>query len=128
VTIEDVRNSARKIRDVRFRPETLISHPLVAGDQALERELQSLAAEKRDYVRSHALRRGSSDVFEGLDRLNASMHEKLKPLEAHLRAEHARLIEQLKQARSLGSREFSFVLYPEEYLVPRLLALASGEK
>jgi hypothetical protein len=124
VTIEDVRNSARKIRDVRYRPEALISHPLVAGDPALARELQSLVAEKRDYVRSNTLRRGSSDVFDGLDRLNESMHEKLKSLEAHLRAEHARLLEQLQQARSLGSREFSFVLFPEDYLVPRLLALS----
>jgi len=128
VTIEDVRNSAHAIRDVRYRPESLIGHPLVAGDAALERELQALAAEKRDYIRTHTLRRGSHDVFAGLDRLNDSMCERLRPLESHLRAEHARLVEQLQQARSLGSREFSFVLYPEEYLVPRLLALASGEK
>jgi hypothetical protein len=94
----------------------------------LERELLALAAEKRDYLRSHTLRRGSHDVFAGLDRINASMNEKLQPLAAHIRAEHARLLEQLQQARTLGSREFSFVLYPEEYLVPRLLALASAEK
>jgi len=128
VTIEDVRNSARTIRDVRFRPETLIGHPLAAADATLVRELQALAALKREYVRAHTLRRGSRDVFTGLDRLNDSMYDKLQPLAAHLRAEHARLVEQLQQARSLGSREFSFVLYPEEYLVPRLLALASGEK
>jgi hypothetical protein len=128
VTIEDVRDSACTIRDLRYRPETLVGHPLVAGDPALERELLALAAEKRDYLRSHTLRRGSHDVFAGLDRINASMNEKLQPLAAHIRAEHARLLEQLQQARTLGSREFSFVLYPEEYLVPRLLALASAEK
>jgi hypothetical protein len=128
VTVEDVRQSSQTLRDVRFRPETLVGHPLVASDPALERELQGLAAEKRDYLRSHTLRRGSHDVFSGLDRINASMSEKLQPLAAHLRAEHARRIELLQQARTLGSREFSFVLYPEEYLVPRLLALASAEK
>ncbi|MCI0362095.1 MAG: hypothetical protein L0211_26740, partial [Planctomycetaceae bacterium] len=128
VTIDDVRSAARAVRDVRFRPESLIGHPLVAGDAALERELMALAAQKREYVRSHTLRRARHEVFDGLDRINASMHEKLKPLAAHLRAEHARLVEQLQQARTLGSREFSFVLYPEEYLVPRLLALAAPEK
>jgi hypothetical protein len=128
VTIDDVRDSARLVRDVRYRPESLIGHPLVANDAALERELQALAAEKRQYVRSHTLRRSSHEVFAGLQRINASMYERLKPLEAHLRAEHARLTHQLEQTRTLGSREFSFVLYPEEYLVPRLLALASPEK
>jgi hypothetical protein len=128
VTIEDVRNSARLVRDVRYRPETLIGHPLVAGDATLERELQSLAAQKREYVRRHTLRRATHDVFSQLDRMNVAMHDRLKPLAAHLRAEHARLVEQLQQARTLGSREFSFVLYPEEYLVPRLLALAAREK
>ncbi len=128
VTIDDVRNAARLVRDVRYRPETLVGHPLVASDAGLERELQSLAAQKREYVRSHTLRRASHDVFDGLDRMNASMHEKLQPLQRHLRAEHARLVEQLKQSRTLGSREFSFVLYPEDYLVPRLLALAAAEK
>ncbi len=128
VTIDDVRNAARLVRDVRYRPETLVGHPLVASDAALERELQALAAQKREYVRSHTLRKAAHDVFAGLDRINESLREKLQPLEKHLRAEHARLVGQLKQARLLGSREFSFVLYPEEYLVPRLLALAAAEK
>jgi hypothetical protein len=128
ITIDDVRDAARLVRNVRYRPESLVGHPLLANDAALERELQALAAEKRRYVRSHTIRRGSHDVFAGLERINASMYERLKLLEAHLRAEHSRLTRQLQQARTLGSREFSFVLYPEEYLVPRLLALASPEK
>jgi hypothetical protein len=127
-SIEDARNAARLVRDVRYRPETLVGHPLVASDASLERDLQALAAEKREYVRSHTLRKAAHDVFAGLDRINASMHERLQPLERHLRAEQARLVEQLQRARLLGSREFSFVLYPEEYLVPRLLALAGAEK
>ena len=128
VTIDDVRNAARLVRDARYRPETLVGHPLVASDAARERELLALAAQKREYVRSHTIRKASHNVFTGLDRINASMREKLQPLERHLRAELARLAEQLKQGRLLGSREFSFVLYPEEYLVPRLLALAAAEK
>jgi len=128
VSIKDVRAAARLVRDVRYRPETLVGHPLVAGDAGLERELQALAAEKREYLRTHTPRRAPHEVFAGLDRLNASMADMLQPLERHLRAEHVRLVELLKRSRMLGSREFSFVLFPEDYLVPRLLALAAGEK
>jgi hypothetical protein len=63
-------------------------------------------------------------VYEGLDRINRAMHERLAPLAAHLRDEHARLIGEAQRSRLLGSREFSFVLFPEEYLVPRLLELS----
>jgi hypothetical protein len=128
VTIDDVRNAARQVRDVRCRPETLVGHPLVASDAGLERELQALASEKRDYLRSHTLRRASHEVFAGLDRINASLVERLQPLARHLQSEQARVVEQFKQSRMLGSREFSFVLFPEDYLVPRLLALAAAEK
>jgi hypothetical protein len=124
VTIEDVRDAAQRIRDVRYRPESFVGDPLVAREPAISQQLQSLAAEKREYVRAHALRRGSEEVFAGLDRLNRAMHELLRPVEEHLRREHARLVAEARRARVLGSREFSFVLFPEEYLVPRLLELA----
>jgi hypothetical protein len=124
VTIEDVRDAAQRIRDVRYRPESFVGDPLVAREPAISQQLQSLAAEKREYVRAHALRRGSKEVFAGLDRLNRAMHELLRPVEEHLRREHARLVAEARRARVLGSREFSFVLFPEEYLVPRLLELA----
>jgi hypothetical protein len=124
VTIEDVRHSSRRIRDVRFHPESLLSEPLVAPDAALKQELEALASEKRDYVRTHVLRGCSRDVYRGLDRINRAMRERLASVEAQLLAEHARLADQHKQSQLLGSREFSFVLFPEEYLVPRLLALS----
>jgi hypothetical protein len=124
VTIEDVREVTQRIRDGRYRPESFVGDPLLAHEPQIAQQLSSLAAEKRDYVRSHALRRGSEEVFAGLDRLNRAMHELLCPVEEHLRREHARFIEEARRARVLGSREFSFVLFPEEYLVPRLLALA----
>ena len=124
VTIEDVRQAAEALRNVRFRPEMLLKHPMVAADPALGRELRSLADKKRDYVRSHALRRCSRDVYQGLDRINRAMHERLRGLESHLRNEHARLVELARQSALLGSREFSFVLFPENFLVPQLLALS----
>jgi hypothetical protein len=124
VTAEDVREAARRIRDVRYRPESLLRDPLLDREPAIAQPLAALADEKRNYLTSHRLRRGSRDEFLGLDRLNRAMHDLLRPVEKHLRREQARLIEDARRARLLDSREFSFVLFPEEFLVPRLLELS----
>ena len=123
-TAEDVRQAARRIRDLRYRPESFVGDPRLAREPAIQSELQALADEKRQYLRTHTLRGATRDVYAGLDRLNRAMHARLAPLEAQLRAEHARLIDEAQRSRLLGSREFSFVLFPEEYLVPRLLELS----
>lgn len=118
-----VRDSARRIRDLRYRPEAFVSDPLIASDRHVAEQLVSLAAEKHAYLAQHDLRRCSSDVFVRLDQLNRTMHDLLQPVEHELRARHSRLLAQLKQARLLGSREFSFVLFPSEILPARLLDL-----
>jgi hypothetical protein len=124
VTADDVRQAMRRIRDLRYRPESFLRDPLLAREPTMQRELQALADEKREYLRTHTLRGATREVYAGLDRLNRAMHARLAPLEAHLRGEHARLIDEAQRSRLLGSREFSFVLFPEEYLVPRLLELS----
>ncbi|MDX1945497.1 MAG: hypothetical protein SFU86_08810 [Pirellulaceae bacterium] len=124
VAIEDLRDNSERLRNVRYRPESFVGDPLLAGEPALENELAALAAEKRDYLARHKPRRRPREVFAGLDAINRAMHERLAPVEEHLRREQARLAEEWKTARVLGSREFSFVLFPEDYLVPRLLELA----
>jgi len=62
-------------------------------------------------------------VFDRLDAMNRAMHELLQPIERELRAEQVELAAKLKQAQLLGSREFSFVLFPSEILPARLLDL-----
>lgn len=123
VSLEDVRNSARRIREARYRPEAFVRDPLVTGDAEIAPKLAALAAEKREYLARHDLRRCSPEVFHKLDALNRAMHEQLAPVERELRAEHAELIAQAKQSQLLGSREFSFVLFPSEILPARLLDL-----
>lgn len=123
VTVDDVRRGARRIRDVRYRPESFVSDPLVLQDTALAKQLQAFAAEKRDYLATHDLRQCSPVVFEKLDRLNRAMHDLLAPIQQQLRADHAALVEQWKQSQALSSREFSFCLFPLEILPARLLDL-----
>jgi hypothetical protein len=126
VTADDVRQVARRIREVRHRPESFLRDSLATQDSALAKQLADLAAEKREFLAKHDLRRCPQEVFDHLDRLNSAMHDLLRPVEAQLRAEHAQLVEQLKQSQLLGSREFSFVLFPAEILPARLLDLSKA--
>jgi hypothetical protein len=123
VTLEDVRQSARRIRETTYRPEAFQRDPLVRQDAALAEQLTSLAAEKREYLAKHDLRHCSQEVFAALDRMNRAMHDLLRPVAEQLRAEHAQLIELWKQTQLLTSREFSFCLFPSEILPARLLDL-----
>ncbi len=123
VSLDDVRESARRIRETRYRPEAFVRDPLVTGEPDIATKLAALADEKRAYLAQHDLRRCEQLVFDRLDRLNCAMHDLLEPVERELRAQHADLLVQLKQAQLLGSREFSFVLFPSEILPARLLDL-----
>lgn len=123
VSREDVLHAARRLRDLRYRPESLRDHPLVAGNPALARELDSLAAEKRDYLQRHVLRKATRKTYEGFERIQQAMVASLAPVTAALSEEHARLADDYVRTRRLSSREFSFVLFRLDYLAPRLLEL-----
>lgn len=123
VAVEDVRETQQKLRDVRYRPETFLREPLVRGDAPMQGQLQALADEKRDYLVRHDLRRCQPEVFERLGAINRAMHELLKPVERALSAKLAQMTHDLRRAQLLGSRDFSFVLFPADDLPARLLAL-----
>jgi hypothetical protein len=125
VSLDDVRQSARRIREIRYRPESFLNDALVKQDAEVAAKLAALAAEKRAYLDQHDLRRCSVEVFKQLDSLNHAMHDLLQPVEQELRARHAELIALARQSQLLGSREFSFVLFPAEKLSAQLLALSA---
>lgn len=124
VTAADVQANQWRLRDLRYRPESFLHDPLAIEKLPLRTQLEKLAADKRDYLRAHSLRGAPREVFLGLDTLNRQMQTLLKPIEDQLREEQARLASALKQTQLLGSREFSFVLFPKKYLIPRLLELS----
>jgi hypothetical protein len=124
VSLADVQQSAQRIREIRYRPESLLDEPAVNKDGDIAAKLTALAAEKRAYLDQHDLRRCSSDVFNRLDALNRAMHHLLQPMEQDLRARHTELVTLARQSQLLGSREFSFVLFPAEKLSAQLLALS----
>jgi hypothetical protein len=124
VSVDDVRTSARQLRELRYRPESFLSEPLVKQDAAVTTKLAELASEKRDFLDKHDLRRCAPSIFHHLDAINRSMYELLSPIEQELRARHAELVVLARQSQLLSSREFSFVLFPAEKLSAQLLALS----
>ncbi len=126
VSLEDVRTSAQRIRELRYRPESLVRDPLVRDDAHIAPRLAALADEKRSFLDQHDLRRCSQQVFDRLDSLNRAMHDLLRPIVEQMHAQHEDVIAQAKQAQLLSSREFSFVLFPSEILPARLLALSQA--
>jgi hypothetical protein len=126
VSLDDVRQSAQRLRDLRYRPESMLRDQCIASDADLSQKLAALAAAKRDYLASHDLRRCSQDVFNRLDTLNRAMHDLLREIEQESRARHAELVVLARQSQLLSSREFSFVLFPSEKLPARLLELSKG--
>jgi hypothetical protein len=126
VSLEDVRTGVERIRELRYRPESFLRDERVKHDADLSHKLAELASEKREYLDQHDLRRCSTDVFNKLDAMNRAMHDLLRPVEEELHARHAELVELARQSKLLGSREFSFVLFPTEKLPARLLELSSA--
>jgi hypothetical protein len=123
VTANHLRASAGRLRDLRYRPESFLGDELTKSNADVHQKLAALAADKRDYLAGHDLRRCPPEVFDRLDHLNGAMHDLLRPVEQELRARQAALREQLKQSQLLGSREFSFVLFPADELPRRLREL-----
>ncbi|MCU0876430.1 MAG: hypothetical protein MUF06_01375 [Pirellulaceae bacterium] len=125
ITRDDVLRSAQRLRDVIFRPESLVGHPLVSRDQALAEHLASLAAEKRKYLERNTLRKARREIYQGLARIHHSFADCLAPVAAALHEQHLSLLEEYARARRLGSREFSYSLFCFDHLVPRLLELCN---
>jgi hypothetical protein len=122
VTEEDLRAIERRLRDIRYRPESFVGDPRLVGSAADER-LAALAEAKREFLRSHVLRRCPATVFAELDQLNREMAELLSPMRAELVQTRQALGALRQRGQLLASREFSFVLFPSEILPARLLDL-----
>src|SRR5262249_40271507 len=126
VSLDDVRESAQQLRSLRYRPESILRDARLKNDSFLTQKLAALAADKRAFLDKHNLHRCSQNVFDRLDAMNRAMHDLLRDVEEESRARHAELVALARQSQLLGSREFSFVLFPSEKLPARLLELSKG--
>src|SRR6185369_7328775 len=62
VSLEDVRASAQRVRELRYRPESFLRGERVKQDADLANKLAALAAEKQAYLDQHDLRHCSQEV------------------------------------------------------------------
>jgi hypothetical protein len=113
---------AQQLRDLTWHPERWISDPRVQAEPALAAKVAALAAEKREYLRTHRLRRGTAEDYAGLARIQDALRQHLAPLADALRAAYAEALAREASLRWLTSREFSLALFDDD-LPSRLLAL-----
>jgi hypothetical protein len=118
---DDLRRIDRTLRDLRYNPDRRLS-----DGQASLPDVAALLQEKRDWL-ARELPKAERRTRQA--RI-AEINRRLAPLVAQqgdsLRAMREQLWQQIRTAGLLGSREFSFCLFPEETLRPLLLELSAA--
>lgn len=109
-----------RLRALRFHPEFFLS-----DSQLSEVEVARLVAEKRHWLQVDSPRGSRLARHRALGALNESLHHLVRHLEPGLLADLAAARREERRRALLRSREFSYVLFPKNWLVPRLLELAA---
>jgi hypothetical protein len=118
---DDLRRIDGTLRDVRFNPDRHL-----ADGQVSSPEIAALVREKGEWL-ARELPKGQRQArHKGIAEINRRLAPLLAPQCQRLLAERERLAAELRAARLLGSREFSFCLFPEEILRPLLLELSAA--
>ena len=125
LSVDDLRQHQQRLRELDYHPERFASE-VRGGDQS---EFTRLVAEKQELLRQlPALRASEHSLKAWHDQLEATNHSLavlLHESRKKLVADQPRLAEQLLAAQRLGSREFSFVLFPAEALPEQLTKLST---
>jgi hypothetical protein len=112
VSQEDVRRIDQHLRELRFHPEQHLDGSAL--------EAAPLVEAKRRWLASAPPRGAGHERRLGIEQANAALQPLVEHERQRLHAERKRLLEQLRRARLLGSREFSFCLFPRDDLPQRL--------
>ena len=119
----DVEQIDRLLRELRFKPE---DHVDIAehGDGERSR-IEQLIADKRRWLRAEVPPEKLAERHRALAEINAALENYVSSRRAALSAERLRVEHELRRQAILGSREFSFCLYPEATLREWLLDAAA---
>lgn len=112
VTPAELRHIDRNLRDLRFNPQRYV---------APTAETQSLLSAKQYWLSPAANACSPRERHMALTELNAQFQTHVAAQRAQLQQRRADVVRDMRIARLLGSREFSFALFPEETLRPFLL-------
>jgi hypothetical protein len=112
VAQDDVRRIDHLLRELRYHPE-----------QHLDGSTPEAAAhveEKRRWLAAAGPHVPARSRHQGIEGANAALQAFVEPQRRRLQDERQRLLEDLRKERLLGSREFSFCLFPRDDLPARL--------
>jgi hypothetical protein len=122
VTEEDIRAIDRRIRDTVHHPESFVDE-LIGNPGS---ELKQLAAQKKELIAAGWNEKQKQAWHDRVTQCNDRMTALLGDIRQQLGQEREKLLSGLHTANLLGSREFSFVLFPEETLPRALLDLCAA--
>lgn len=117
VSRRDVVAIERKMRELEFHPERLLTRTTP--------ECDSLVAEKRVWTDGDHCQPRSRERHLAIESLNTQLAEHVGLDQAQLAAEREAMLAKIRGSEILGSREFSFCLFPES-LIGELKDLAKA--
>jgi hypothetical protein len=112
---EDVRRVERCLRELRYHPERHAPSTT---------EVAELASAKRRWIEQNLPRGQRRARHRAIEDINFQLRPWVEPLRQRLEQERQELSSRLHDAQLLGSREFSFCLFPEQQLRSLLLELS----
>ena len=122
VTADDVRAIERRIRDTVHHPESFADE--LGGNRV--REFAVIAEHKRELIAAGWQEKQKKAWHDRVTECNDRMTALLGDVRQRFVQEREKLLADLHAANLLGSREFSFVLFPEETLPRQLLDLSAA--
>ncbi|MBW3599865.1 MAG: hypothetical protein KY475_21660 [Planctomycetes bacterium] len=118
-TQDDLRRVGRQLRELRYHPEQYLDNSSPEAAPHVEQKRRWIAADPPPGARR--------DRHIGIEQANAALQPFVEKTRRRLEQERRVLSEEVAKAQLLGSREFSFCLYPQDYL-PSLLHQLTGER
>jgi hypothetical protein len=122
VTADDVRALEQRIRDTVHHPESFAGQ--LGGNRA--REFAQLAEQKSELIAAGWQEKQKKAWHDRVTECNDRMTALLGDVRQRFVQKREKLLADLHAANLLGSREFSFVLFPEETLPRQLLDLCAA--
>lgn len=118
-TSAEVQAAERKLRDLTYHPERFLREKIPNESAA------DLYARKQQLCSSIPPRGERKSWHDELTALNHAMQPLVAPLREQANQQLAELDRRHRHTRLLGSREFSFCLFPSDFLRPLLLDLST---
>ncbi|MEQ8787566.1 MAG: hypothetical protein RIC55_14780 [Pirellulaceae bacterium] len=118
---DELRRIDRQLRDLQFNPDRHL------GDAPRQdAQVGALVTEKRRWITANPPPRKRGRRHEAIARINQQLQPRVEEQRRELLARRLSAADQLRTARLLGSREFSFCLFSETRLRNWLLELSAA--